>query len=79
MHTYIVTWHGIETHHQSKPYAFSTEEKAREFIMKTAKKNHHTIKSCLNGSLDEHDVDDYRAEDNEGNSFYYMLYRVFIE
>jgi hypothetical protein len=79
MHTYIVTWHGIETPHKSKPYAFSTEEKAREFIMKTAEKNHHTIKSCLNGSLDNCDEDDYRAEDNEGNSFYYVLYSVFIE
>jgi hypothetical protein len=57
--------------------AFSKEESAREWVNKVCEYNSWTIKSSL-GWNDDNTFDDYRVEDKDGNSFYFVIYRQWI-
>jgi hypothetical protein len=56
---------------------FHNEDKAREFILQNAEERGLTIMSSM-GWNDNETIDDYRAEDAQGNSYYYVLYRQEI-
>ena len=50
--------------------AFSTMEKAENFIEECCEKSNFTIKS----NLHVEDLKDYRVEDKEGNSYYFVIF-----
>jgi hypothetical protein len=56
---------------------FYNEETARDFINHHAKVSNLEIMSTM-GWNDDNTIDDYRAEDVGGNSYYYVLYRQEI-
>ena len=62
----------IKTHTWCK--AFSTEDKARNFIENYCEREGLKIRSLL-GWNEEKTMDDYRVEDEDGNTFYFVLYR----
>lgn len=73
-----VLFKGVELRITPKCIAFYNEENARVFIEKHADDRDLEIKSSM-GWNEDNTIDDYRAEDAQGNSYYYVLYRQVIE
>jgi hypothetical protein len=72
-----VLFKGVELQVTPGCKAFYNEDTAREFILKNAQEKNLQIKSSM-GWNDDNTIDDYRAEDAQGNSYYYVLYRQTI-
>ena len=71
---YNVLYKGVEV--QVNPFclAFLKEEEARQWIESTCEFNGYIIKSTFGGSEDD-TWDDYRVEDKDGNTFYFVIYK----
>jgi hypothetical protein len=72
-----VLFKGVELKVTPGCKVFLNEDTAREFILKNAKERNLQIKSSM-GWNEDNTIDDYRAEDAQGNSYYYVLYRQTI-
>lgn len=71
---YNVLYKGVEVNVFPMCIAFLTEEEARSWIKSTCEVKSYSIKSSL-GWNDDKTVDDYRVEDNYGNSYYFFIFR----
>ena len=71
---YNVLYKGVEV--QVNPFclAFLKEEEAREWIKNSCDINSYSIKSSL-GWNEEETMDDYRVEDKDGNSYYFVIFK----
>lgn len=71
---YNVLYKGVEV--QVNPFclAFLKEEEARQWIENSCDINSYSIKSCL-GWNEEKTMDDYRVEDKDGNTFYFVIFK----
>jgi hypothetical protein len=69
-----VLYKGVEK--QITPFclAFLKEEDARSWIESTCKTKSYSIKSTM-GWNQNMTTDDYRVEDKDGNSYYFVIYR----
>jgi hypothetical protein len=56
---------------------FLKEEDARKWIEDTCDKMSFKMKSSLNWN-EEMSMDDYRVEDEQGNSYYFVIFRQSI-
>jgi hypothetical protein len=73
-----VLFKGVEIRVTPGCTAFYNEDTAREFIEKNVEERGLEIKSSM-GWNEDNTIDDYRAEDAQGNSYYYVLYRQVIK
>jgi hypothetical protein len=71
---YNVLYKGVEIKVNPFCLAFLTEEEARSWIESTCDVKSYSIKSCL-GWNDEKTMDDYRVEDKDGNSYYFVIFK----
>jgi hypothetical protein len=71
---YNVLYKGVEVQVDPFCLAFLTEEEARIWILSTCEVKSYSIKSCL-GWNDDMTMDDYRVEDKDGNSYYFVIFR----
>lgn len=78
MEVFNVLVKGVEVKDINFCKAFTTEEKAVQWIEETSQKNDWTIKSRL-GRNDENTIDDRRVEDKNRNSYYFVIYRQTLE
>lgn len=69
---YNVLFKGVEVKVEPFCIAFSTEEKARHWIKSFCDANAISIKSSM-GWNDDKTMDDYRVEDKDGNSYYFVI------
>lgn len=71
---YNVLYKGVEV--QVNPFclAFLKEEEARQWIENSCDINSYSIKSCL-GWNEKQTMDDYRVEDKDGNTFYFVIFK----
>jgi hypothetical protein len=71
---YNVLYKGVEV--QVNPFclAFLKIEEARNWIESSCEVNGYSIKSCL-GWNEEETMDDYRVEDKDGNTFYFVIFK----
>ena len=74
---YNVLYKGVERNVTPFCLAFLREEEARDWIEQTCETKNLTIKSRL-GWDDSETVDDYRVEDDEGNSYYFVIFKQQI-
>ena len=71
---YNVLYKGVQKNVNPFCLAFLREEEAREWIESTCENKSYTIKSSL-GWNDDMTMDDYRVEDTDGNSFYFVIFK----
>jgi hypothetical protein len=71
---YNVLFKGVEKNVTPFCLAFLKEEEAREWIESTCEVRGYIIKSTL-GWNDDMTLDDYRVEDVNGNSYYFVIYK----
>ena len=71
---YNVLYKGVEKNVTPFCLAFLREEEAREWIKSTCEVKGYIIKSRF-GWNDDMDLDDYRVEDKDGNSYYFVIYK----
>ena len=70
---YNVLFKGVEKRITPICVAFATEEEARDYIETRIEASEElTLKSTLGWS---NNIDDYRLEDKEENSYYFVIYR----
>ncbi len=69
-----VLYRGVEKKVTPFCLAFLKEEEAREWIESTCEVKSYSIKSTF-GWSDDNTWDDYRVEDVDGNSYYFIIYR----
>lgn len=77
MEVFNVLYKGNEIRVNPFCKAFLKEEDARKWIVKSCGKMSLTIKSSL-GWNDDNSMDDYRVEDKDGNSYYFVIYKQLI-
>jgi len=77
MEVFNVLYKGVEINVTPFCLAFLREEEARDWIEQTCETKNFTIKSKL-GWNDSETVDDYRVEDSEGNSYYFVIFKQQI-
>ena len=71
---YNVLFKGVEINVSPFCLAFLKEEEARDWIESTCEVRGYIIKSTL-GWNDDMNLDDYRVEDVNGNSYYFVIYK----
>ena len=71
---YNVLYKGVEKNVTPFCLAFLREEEAIEWIESTCDVKSYTIKSTL-GWNDDMTFNDYRVEDKDGNSYYFVIYK----
>lgn len=71
---YNVLYKGVEVEVNPFCLAFLKEEEARKWIESTCEVKGYNIKSCL-GWNEEGTMDDYRLEDKDGNTFYFVIFK----
>jgi len=71
---YNVLYKGVEVPVNPFCLAFLKEEQAREWIESVCDVKSYSIKSSF-GWNDSRTMDDYRVEDKDGNTFYFVIYR----
>lgn len=74
MEVYNVLYKGVEINVTPFCLAFLREEEARSWIEQTCETKNFTIKSTL-GWNDAQTIDDYRVEDKDGNSYYFVIFK----
>ena len=86
MIVFNVLFKGVEKKVNPFAQAFESEEKAREWCIKFAHSRGLKICSTLGKMYsfigkweEEWEVDDYRLEDKEGNSYYLVIYRQELD
>ena len=79
MIVYNVLFKGVEKKVNPFAQAFESEEKAREWCIKFAHSRGLKICSTLGKWGEEWEVDDYRLEDKEGNSYYLVIYKQELD
>jgi hypothetical protein len=72
-----VLYKGVEKGVTPFCLAFLKEEDARSWIESTCEVKSYSIKSTM-GWNENMTTDDYRVEDVEGNSYYFVIYRQQI-
>jgi hypothetical protein len=72
-----VLYKGVEKGVTPFCLAFLKEEDARSWIESTCEVKSYSIKSTM-GWNENMTIDDYRVEDVEGNSYYFVIYRQQI-
>ena len=76
---YNVLFKGVEITNSTFAIAFATLKEAYAFAKNNAEKRNLTIKSELGfgeeqGEFIKDSLTDYRCEDKDGNSYYYIIY-----
>lgn len=71
---YNVLYKGLEIKVNPFCLAFLKEEEARNWIESTCEVKGYNIKSTL-GWNDDMTMDDYRVEDKDGNSYYFVIFK----
>ena len=69
-----VLYKGVEKNVTPFCLAFLREEEARDWIESTCEVKSYSMKSTLGWNKDM-TMDDYRVEDENGNSYYFVIYR----
>lgn len=72
MTIHIVLFKGIEIRTPPRCKPFREEQDARAYCEASASTLGLVIKSTL-GGYEERGIDDYRCEDSEGNTYYFVL------
>lgn len=72
-----VLYKGVEKNITPYCLAFLKEEDARSWIESVCEIKNFSIKSTL-GWNDDMTMDDYRVEDKEGNTYYFVIYKQQI-
>jgi hypothetical protein len=71
---YNVLYKGVQINVTPFCLAFLTEEEAIEWIESTCEVKGYTIKSTF-GWYEDLNFNDYRVEDVDGNSYYFVIYK----
>jgi len=74
MEVFNVLYKGVEINVTPFCLAFLREEEAHDWIEQACETKNLTIKSSL-GWDESGTVDDYRVEDREGNSYYFVIFK----
>ncbi len=74
MEIFNVLYKGVELNVTPFCLAFLKEEDAREWIKQTCEFKCFSMKSTL-GWNESMTTDDYRVEDKDGNSYYFVIYK----
>jgi hypothetical protein len=69
-----VLYKGVQKNVTPFCLAFLREEEARDWIESTCEVKSYSMKSTL-GWNEDMTMDDYRVEDENGNSYYFVIYR----
>jgi hypothetical protein len=77
MQVFNVLFKGVQIKHTTWAKAFREEQTARAFIEDYCSERDLTIMSSM-GWNSENTMDDYRAEDRQGNTYYFVIYRQTI-
>lgn len=78
---FVVLFKSVEKRMSPSVYFFETEEEARSYIEKYCSINKLKICSSLGWQYNDeerNDLDDYRVEDADGDSYYFVIYKRII-